>query len=110
MIGRTAIGYPWIFSQVLASLNGQAPPKVSIELRFNTMKRYLRHSVEYIGEQFACPMMRSRLAWFVKGLPNASQFRKSITRISSEKEALDLIDQYWESLRQNYAEIELVGN
>ena len=110
MIGRMAIGYPWIFSQVLASLRGRPQPEVSIELRFTTMKRYLRHSVEYIGEQFACPMMRSRLAWFVKGLPNASQFRKSITQISSEKEALDLIDQYWESIRQKYAETELVGN
>ena len=92
MIGRMAIGYPWIFSQVLAGMRGEPLPKVNIALRFATMKRYLRHSVQYIGEQFACPMMRSRLAWFVKGLPNSSQFRKSITQISSEKEALDLID------------------
>jgi nifR3 family TIM-barrel protein len=110
MIGRMAIGYPWIFSQVLASLQGQPPPKVSIELRFTTMKRYLRHSVEYIGEQIACPMMRSRLAWFVKGLPNASQFRKSITKISSEKEALDLIEKYEQSLVQKPETVKLAGN
>ncbi len=100
MIGRMAIGYPWIFTQVLAGLRGEPPPAVSIELRFATMKRYLRHSVQYIGEQIACRMMRSRLAWFVKGMPNSSQFRKSITRISSEKEALDLIEQYRESLTE----------
>jgi nifR3 family TIM-barrel protein len=100
MIGRMAIGYPWIFSQVHAAMRGEPLPTVSTELRFATMKRYLRHSVQYIGEQFACPMMRSRLAWFVKGMPNSSQFRKSITGISSEKEALDLIERYEESLVQ----------
>jgi nifR3 family TIM-barrel protein len=110
MIGRMAIGYPWIFSQVLASLQGQPAPTVSIELRFTTMKRYLCHSVEYIGEQFACPMMRSRLAWFVKGLPNASQFRKSITQISSEKEALDLIEKYEQSLVQKPDNVKLASN
>jgi nifR3 family TIM-barrel protein len=89
MIGRMAIGYPWIFSQVHAAMRGEPLPTVSTELRFATMKRYLRHSVEYIGEQFACPMMRSRLAWL------------SITGISSEKEALDLIGQYEESLAYN---------
>lgn len=98
MIGRMAIGYPWIFTQVLACLHGKPPPPVSNELRFETMKRYLRHSVQYIGEQIACRMMRSRLAWFVKGMPNSSKFRKSITQISSEKEALELIEKYQESL------------
>jgi len=101
MIGRMAMGYPWIFTQVLAAMRSEPLPTVTTELRFATMKRYLRHSVQYIGEQFACPMMRSRLAWFVKGMPNSSQFRKSITHISSEKEALELIEQYQESLAQN---------
>jgi nifR3 family TIM-barrel protein len=98
MIGRMAIGYPWIFSQVLAAMRGEPPPIVDIALRFATMKRYLRHSVQYIGEQYACPMMRSRLAWFVKGLPHSSQFRNAITQISSERQALDIIARYRDSL------------
>ena len=69
---------------------------------------WVRRAVSVVGR--VAPFFARRLVWFVKGLPNASQFRKSITQISSEKEALDLIDQYWESLRQRYAEIELVGN
>ncbi len=109
MIGRMAIGYPWIFTQVLACMRGKPPPTVSIELRFETMKRYLHHSVQYIGEQIACRMMRSRLAWFVKGMPNSSQFRKSITQISTEKEALELIEQYKQSLKQKLDTVAVEG-
>jgi hypothetical protein len=45
-------------------------------------------------------MMRSRLCWFVKGLPRNSQFRKSITQISSESQALELIEDYYQKLVQ----------
>lgn len=109
MIGRKAIGYPWIFTQVLAGMRGEPSPTVSIELRFATMKRYLRHSVQYIGEQIACRMMRSRLAWFVKGMPDSSRFRKSITQISSENEALELIEQYEQSLKQKMDAVAVQG-
>ena len=54
-------------------------------------------------------MMRSRLAWFVKGMPNSSQFRKSITQISTEKEALELIERYEESLVQESDTIKMAG-
>ena len=98
MIGRKAIGCPWIFSQVLAQMRGEKIPSFSLEQRFAIIKRYLHRSVEYLGEYRACLLMRSRLSWFVKGLPHNSQFRKSITQISTESQALDLIDNYQEKL------------
>lgn len=100
MIGRKAIGSPWIFAQVLAKMRGAKTSSVDLEYRFAIIKRYLHRSVKYIGEGQACRMMRSRLCWFVKGLPNASQFRRSINHISSESEALNLIDDYHQKLMQ----------
>ena len=100
MIGRKAIGSPWIFAQVLAKMRGAKTPSVDLEYRFAIIKRYLHRSVKYIGEGQACRMMRSRLCWFVKGLPNASQFRRSIIHISSESEAMDFIDDYHQKLVQ----------
>jgi hypothetical protein len=50
-------------------------------------------------------MMRSRLSWFVKGLPHSSQFRKSITQISSESQALELIEDYHQKLVQEADDI-----
>jgi tRNA-dihydrouridine synthase B len=99
MIGRMAIGNPWIFSHVLARLRGEAEPAVDLESRFEIMTRYLQESVNYFGEEIACRMMRSRLCWFAKGLRNSSQFRKSINHISTEIEALQRIEDYKESLQ-----------
>ena len=98
MIGRAAIGNPWIFSQVLALFRGDESPPVTLADRFEVMTRYLNVSVQHFGEQRACKMMRSRLGWLAKGLPNASKFRESIKHISSEKEAIDLIEIYRQSI------------
>jgi nifR3 family TIM-barrel protein len=98
MIGRKAIGNLDIFSQVLARLNGQKEADEDLSRRFDTMIRYLMASVEYIGEAPACRMMRSRLGWFAKELPNSSRFRQSIKHLSSEKEGVELINAYRESL------------
>jgi nifR3 family TIM-barrel protein len=99
MIGRAAIGNPWIFTQVLAALDGKPEPAVDTTGRFEAMKRYVRLSVCHFGDAHASLMMRSRLGWFVKGLPFSSRFRESIKGISSEKEALDQIDAYRDALK-----------
>ena len=99
MIGRMAIGNPWIFSHVLARMRGETEPAVDLEKRFEIMTQYMQESVKYFGEEIACRMMRSRLCWFAKGLRNSSQFRKSINHISTEAEALQRIEAYRESLQ-----------
>ena len=98
MVGRAAIGNPWIFRQINALLKGEDFHETDLPSRFHMMTRYLGASVVYFGEEHACYMMRSRLAWFVKGLPHARHFRESIKHISTEKEALELINKYRESL------------
>jgi len=96
MIGRSAIGNPWIFSQVKAVMEGKPVQPVSIARRFEAMKEYLKVTVEYLGEKQACFMMRSRLGWFVKGLISSGRFRESIKQISSENEAEEVISSYLE--------------
>ncbi len=96
MIGRTAIGNPWIFSQITALQEGDPVQPVGLVRRFEAMKEYLKVTVEYLGEKQACFMMRSRLGWFVKGLASSAVFRESIKRISSELEAQEIIDSYFD--------------
>ena len=98
MIGRAAIGNPWIFSQITAHLQARNPAPVTLEQRFRLIRHYLRASVQYVGERNACRMMRSSLGWFVKGLPNSSRFRESIKQVATESEALARIEEYQESL------------
>ena len=100
MIGRKAIGNPDIFSRVLAQINGDEEIAEDISRRFDLMIRYLQASVEYIGEEQACRMMRSRLGWFTKGLHKSSHFRESIKHLSSEKEGIELINTYRDELKK----------
>lgn len=98
MVGRAAIGNPMIFEQILAAARGCPTEAPTDGQRIGMMKAYLRDSVRYLGEERACRMMRSRLCWFVKSMRNAGLFRNSIRFIASEKDALDLIGQYAESI------------
>jgi len=100
MIGRAAIGNPWIFSRYLALKTGRAEPNVDLALRIETMIRYVRAMVDYRGESRACRMLRSRLGWFVKGLPHAGAFREAIKSIATEDEALAAIDTFCATLEK----------
>jgi len=94
MIGRAAVGNPWIFSQVLELIRDNKVSFPDPQRRFEVMIQYLKSSVTYFGEQRAIRMMRSRLGWFVKGLRYSSRFRESIKQISTEKQALTHIEEY----------------
>ena len=58
------------------------------------MEGYLQSSVDYLGEATACRIMRSRLGWFVKGLPRNREFREEIKHLRSQEEALNRIRSY----------------
>jgi len=104
MIGRKAIGDPVIFTRVLARLNGAEPAREDLNHRFDMMNHYFKASVEYIGEETACRMMRSRLGWFTRRMRNSSKFRESIKHLSSTEEGLELIRNYRNSLLNGSAQ------
>jgi tRNA-dihydrouridine synthase len=94
MIARGAVGNPWVFSQILALLAGRAPQEVSLSDRFDFMAAYAEAGMAHYGENHACRMLRSRLGWFVKGLPMAGRFRESIKQLSSRDDVRQCIETY----------------
>ena len=94
MVGRAAMGNPYIFSQIEALAAG-GPLKIpSLAQYFDLMRCLVDACVDGFGESVACRMMRSRLVWFVKGWDGCSHFRRNITGITSRQQALELIDAY----------------
>lgn len=94
MIGRAAIGDPAIFGRTNALLSGEIV-KPSLAEHFAMMERYFIDSLDYFTDEFiACKTMRSRLGWFVKGLPGATSFRKALTTLSTREEGLAMIRGY----------------
>jgi len=94
MVGRSAIGNPMIFNGINSLVHGENFSEPDLDTRFAIMNRYLEASISYIGEITGCKMMRSRLSWFVKGLPGCSEFRKSLTTLSTLDEAKNLIETF----------------
>ena len=99
MVGRAAIGRPWIFGRIRDALRGAKSPPAPPEARFAAMRRYLRESMIHIGEEHGIRILRGRLGWFARGLPHAARFRESIARIASEAEALERIAEFEERVR-----------
>jgi tRNA-dihydrouridine synthase B len=100
MVGRAAMGNPWIFSQIKALLAGSDVPKIDRDMQFDLMGKFVDASYAFLGEKQASFMMRSRLGWFVKGLRHSNRFRVSLNHLSSRKEAHELIRRYRKSLEE----------
>lgn len=94
MVGRAAIGNPFLFSQIRDLLAGRRPRLPSPAERFAVMTRYVDAAVACFGEKSACFMLRSKLGWFAKGLPQAKAFRKAIRHLSSRDQAMTVIAEF----------------
>ncbi len=85
MIGRGAIGNPWIFHQLKSG-----EMDVSSELKKEIILEHFYKMVEHYGE-FGVVIFRKHLHTYSKGYNSASLFRDNVNSISKEKEMEDLI-------------------
>ena len=100
MIGRAAIANPFIFSSIESLLKKEKCFYPDSNDLFKIMKKLLITSIKYFGENKGCKIMRKRLSWFVKGLPNATNFRKSLSKIESLSETMSLINDFQETIEK----------
>jgi len=93
MIGRGAMGNPWIFAEVNRALRGLPPIQVSWTERAATAARHLQMMVEWKGERVAIPEMRKHMGWYTKGLPGAAKIRAAVNRMETKQEMLDCLEE-----------------
>ncbi|QSO52535.1 tRNA dihydrouridine synthase DusB [Alicyclobacillus curvatus] len=79
MIGRGALGNPWVFREVSHFLaTGRELAGPGAEERINVAIEHLRHLVNYKGEVIGVREMRKHAAWYIKGLPGAAEMRNVV--------------------------------
>jgi tRNA-dihydrouridine synthase B len=78
MIGRGALGNPWIFRQILEFFQGRLPQPPSLEEKEETILRHLRMMVDARGEKHGIREFRKHLLWYTRGLRGASEFRSQV--------------------------------
>lgn len=78
MVGRAALGNPWIFSQINAYLTDSCRiiPPPEIHERMLVMMRHMKLMCDYKGEPRAMNEARKHVGWYLKGLKNAAAFRR----------------------------------
>jgi nifR3 family TIM-barrel protein len=98
MVGRAALKNPFIFSQIQALSEKRKYHEISNDDMFSVMKKLVKYYSEYYDDEHASRMLRGRLAWFIKGMPGAVSFRKTISQINSCSQAVQLIQEFSENI------------
>ena len=92
MVGRGALGNPWIFRQINAWFDRDTfivPP--SIDERLSVMYRHIRLACEYKGERIGIREARKHIAWYLKGFHGAAAFRGEAGRVNTLEDVEKLI-------------------
>lgn len=91
MIGRAAIGYPWIFNEIKHFVKtGEHLPAPSIDQRIEVCRKHLRRSFEWKGPIVGILEMRRHYANYLKGLPNIKEYRNKLV-VTKEIEEIEEI-------------------
>ncbi|NLT94724.1 MAG: tRNA dihydrouridine synthase DusB [Clostridia bacterium] len=99
MVGRGAMGNPWLFAQIIALLNeGKEIPLPSVEDRILMAIRHARLSVKYSEEKVAIKEMRKHIGWYFKGLPHGARIRDAVNKVTTFEKLTDLLYGYLEEV------------
>lgn len=84
MIGRGALGNPWVFQQINAYLNEcRVIPKPSLTEKMAVMLRHIERLIEYKGEYTAMREARHHAAYYTKGIRGGAKFRAEMGSLES---------------------------
>ncbi len=112
MIGRGAIGNPWIFRQCVIeevrrtrpaspALAALPPPHPSLDERLTMIRRHFDLLAAYTGEEIALRVFRRQLMAYLKGLPHSTTFRGHLPQLTSRHMFLERIEGYFRKIAQH---------
>ncbi|TRZ82803.1 MAG: tRNA dihydrouridine synthase DusB [Sediminibacterium sp.] len=105
MIGRAAIGYPWIFREIKHFLEtGERRADPTIEERVEVARQHLIKSMQWKGPIAGINEMRRHYANYLRGLPNIKEYRNKLVRINNQKEIEEVLDEIKEKYKDTMIE------
>ena len=97
MVGRGALGNPWLFGEIAAMLKGEpAPPPPTLRQRMEELRRQVYEMCENKGEWVAMPQARSQAIHYMKGLRGAAALRAECSRLEHFFDIDRLIEKVWQ--------------
>jgi tRNA-dihydrouridine synthase B len=92
MIGRGALGSPWVFDEAWESM----PPIVQRAYRARVIARHVVLIKEHFAERFALIQLKKHLSWYTEGLGHARECRAAIFQTRTADEVWEIFQRYWE--------------
>ena len=94
MMGRGALGNPWLFARANALLEtGSVPPEPSFLERVDTAVRQIELAMDDKGERAALLEARKHVNWYLKGVPGLKEFKKRVSTLTTMDELYALAQQ-----------------
>lgn len=113
MIGRAAIGYPWIFREIRHYLNtGTLLPPPTLSERIAVCRKHLQKSVEWKGPVVGVNEMRRHYTNYLKGLPGIREFRLKLVTLPGPEainEVLDEMSVHYAGYEFQHTPIEIIN-
>jgi len=104
MIGRAAIGNPWIFAQIKHYFKtGEHLPEPSLKDKLKAVRQHITHSVEWKGEVLGILEMRRHYTNYFRGLRNIKYYRSKLVQENN----LDIIFQILSEIEETYCEVQV---
>lgn len=102
MIGRAAIGYPWIFREIKHYIKtGEILPPPTVEERIDACRKHLEGSIQWKGEKLGILEMRRHYANYLKGLSHIKEYRTKLVSFDTPEE----INAVFEEILQHYSSV-----
>ena len=98
MIGRAAIGNPWIFEEIINYLEGKPQREVSNKERLEVIKEHIELEVKEKGEDTGIKEMRKHVSAYIKNQKDATKIRNEINTIQTQKALEECLTQYFEQI------------
>jgi nifR3 family TIM-barrel protein len=93
MLGRAAIGYPWIFREIKHYLKtGEQLSPPTLDERIEVCKTHLQKSIEWKGEKLGILEMRRHYANYFKGMDNFKDYRMKLVTTDQYGEILETLE------------------
>src|SRR6266536_5449626 len=93
MIGRGALGSPWIFDETFDGL----APDAQRAYKDRVIRRHMALIQEHCFDRYALSQMKKHLAWYTEGLAHATDCRARIFQTKSPAEVWEVFQEYWEA-------------
>ena len=111
MIGRAAMGRPWIFSELKREMNRmkeggkedsinlpEAPVPGSLSEKLKIFEKFVRMEVEYKGERLAVLELRKHYRWFIRGYRGIKEYRARLAESETLEEVLSILQEIREEI------------